>query len=178
MTTLTKSYTADVSEQTTRIAELVNSLASPSAMVRERARASLVAIGKPAVPLLVPLLSHRATHVRWEAGKALCEIADPLAASALVDSLEDREADVRWVASEALIALGRSGLQPLLAALLRRANSLWFRDGVHHVCHTLASRRRLGPILRPVLAALRESEPEMAVPLAAYTALLKLYELR
>jgi HEAT repeat protein len=169
---------ADAAEKiTARVTGLAANLASRSPVVRERARTALVAIGKPAVPALVPLLAHRAAHVRWEAGKALCDISDPAAAAALVDALEDREADVRWVAGEALIALRRNGLASLLAALLRRAKSPEFCDGARHVCHALAGRRKLGPILTPVLAALRESEPEIAVPLAAYTALLKVYDL-
>ena len=129
------------------------------------------------MPSLIRLLSHRKPHVRWEAAKALCGIADPLAASALVNALDDRDGDVRWLAAEGLAALGRDGLQPLLAALLQRAKSCWFCEGAHHVCHTLVKRKRLGPILRPVLAALKESEPEVAVPPAAYTALSRLREL-
>ena len=115
--------------------------------------------------------------MRWEAAKALCGIADPLAASALVNALDDRDGDVRWLAAEGLAALGRDGLQPLLAALLQRAESCWFCEGAHHVCHTLVKRKKLGPILRPVLAALKQSEPEVAVPPAAYTALSRLREL-
>ena len=112
--------------------------------------------------------------MRWEAAKALCGIADPLAAPALVNALDDRDGDVRWLAAEGLAALGREGLQPLLAALLQRAESGWFCDGAHHVCRTLIKRKRLGPILRPVLAALKESEPGVAAPPAAYAALSRL----
>ena len=42
------------------------------------------------------------------------------------------------------------------------------------MCHTLVKRRRLGQILRPLLDALRQTEPEAAAPLAAYTAMAKL----
>ena len=72
---------------------------------------------------------------------------------------------------------GENALQPLLAALLERAQSCWFCEGAHHVCHTLVKKRKLGPILRPVLAALKQSEPEVAVPPAAYAALSRLREL-
>jgi hypothetical protein len=178
MTTLVTSYPNGAGERiATRIAGLTASLESPSPVSRERARAALVAIGRPAVPSLVPLLTHRAKRVRWEAGIALRDIADPSAAAAVVDVLEDRDPDVRWVASEALIALSRNGLEPLLTALMRRAKSPEFREGARHVCRALVGRRKLGPILRPVLLALRASEPEIAVPLAAYSALLKLYDL-
>ena len=129
------------------------------------------------MPSLVQLLSHGKRHVRWEAAKALGGIADPLSAPALVNALDDRDGDVRWLAAEDLAALDRDGLQPLLAALLERAESCRFCDGAHHVCRTLAKRRKLGPILRPVLAALKQPEPAVAVPEAAYVALLRLREL-
>jgi hypothetical protein len=136
-----------------------------------------VAFGKPAVPSLIQLLSQRKPHVRWEAAKALGGIADPIAASALVNALRDRDGDVRWLAAEGLAALGRDALQPLLAALLEWHQSDWMCQGAHHVCHVLVRKRRLGPILRPVLAALEQTEPETASPLAAYIALSKLRKL-
>jgi len=160
-----------------RIPPLLVGLAGRDPVVRENAREALVAMGESAVPSLIQLLSHCRRHVRWEAAKALCDIADPIAATALVNALDDTDDDVRWVVAEGLTALGREGLRPLLAALLERAQSSWFRQGAHHVCHTLATKRKLGPILRPLLAAFDQSEPQMAVPLAAYTALSKLRDL-
>jgi hypothetical protein len=178
MTPTTKRGSADLSgKRAARIPSLVADLATPDAAVRMKARKALVAIGKPAVPSLVRLLSHRKPHARWEAAKALCGIADPLAASALVNSLGDRDRDVRWLAAEGVAALGRNGLQPLLAAMLERAPSSWFCESAHHVCHILVKRKRLGPILRPLLAALKEPEPEASAPLAAYAALAGLREL-
>jgi HEAT repeat protein len=170
---------SDVDEDGTdrRISRLLAGLAGRDPAVREKAREALVAIGAQAVPSLIQLLAHRRRHVRWEAAKALCGIADPIAATAMVNALDDPDDDVRWVAAEGLTALGREGLLPLLAALLERAQSSWFRQGAHHVCHALATKRKLGPILRPLLAAYDQFEPQMAVPLAAYTALSKLREL-
>ncbi len=160
-----------------RVPTLVADLASTDPTVRTKARKGLVAIGEPAVPALIRLLSHGKPHVRWEAAKALCGIADPIAASALVNALDDRDSDVRWLAAEGLAALGRESLQPLLAALIERAQSCSFCEGAQHVCHTLVNKRRLGPILRPLLLALKQSEPEVAAPVAAYTALSRLRKL-
>ena len=163
--------TAIVNKKDDRISSLAANLASPDPLVRMKSREALVAIGKArkhmvasrklTVPSLIQLLSHRKPHVRWEAAKALVSIADPIAAFALVDALDDRDGDVRWLAAEGLAALGRDALHPLLAALLERAGSLWMLEGAHHVCHTLVKRKRLGPILRPLLAALSQSEPEV-----------------
>jgi HEAT repeat protein len=154
-----------------RIPGLVDDLASRNPAIRERARETLVYLGKPAVPALIPLLSHRKPHVRWEAAKTLSGIADPIAATALVNTLDDPDEDVRWVAGEGVTALGREGLQPLLAALLERARSHSFCESTHHVCYALARRKGLGPILEPVLEALEEAEPAIGAPLAAYAAL-------
>ncbi len=178
MTPTTKHGTVAVAdEREARIPSLVSELASSDPTVRTKARKALVAIGKPAVPSLIRLLSHRTKHVRWEAAKALCGIADPIAATALVNALDDRDGDVRWLAAAGVVALGRDGLQPLLAALLQRAKSGWLCEGAHHVCHALVKRKKLGPILRPLLAALEEPEPEVGAPPAAYTALSRLQEL-
>lgn len=159
-----------------RIRSLLDSLASRDPAVREKARETLVVVGKRAVPSLIPLLSHRKPHVRWEAAKTLCDIVDPIAATALVNALDDSEGDVRWLAAEGVTALGHDALQPLLAALLERAQSSWFCEGAHHVCHALAKKKKLGTILRPVLAALEQAEPAVGVPPAAYIALSKLRE--
>ena len=179
MTRTTKRGTVALADKReAHIPSLVADLASPDPAVRRKARDALVVIGKPVVPSVIRLLSHRKPHVRWEAAKALGGIGDPIAASALVNALDDRNGDVRWLAAQGLAALGREGLQPLLAALLQRAQSCWFCEGAHHVCHTLVKRKKLGPILRPLLAALKESEPEVAAPPAAYAALVRLRELR
>jgi HEAT repeat protein len=175
MTPATKRSSVDLTnKRAARIPSLVTDLANTDPIVRTKARKALVALGKIAVPSLIRPLSHRKPHVRWEAAKALCGIADPLAASALVNALDDRDGDVRWLAAEGLAALGRDGLQPLLAALFQRAQSSSFCEAAHHVCHALLKRKRLGPILRPLLAAMKESEPEVSVPPAAYAALSRL----
>ena len=145
-----------------RIRSLLDGLASRDPVVREKARESLVVVGKPAVPWLIPLLSHRKLQIRWEAAKTLCDIADPIAATSLVNALDDSEGDVRWLAAEGLAALGLDGLQPLLAALIERAQSSWFCEGAHHVCHTLAKKKSpaqfFGPCWQPSNRPSRRSE--------------------
>jgi HEAT repeat protein len=158
------------------IPKLIAALASSSPVARKKAREALVALGRPAVPALIQLLSHRQRHVQWEAAKALGAIADPIAAFALVNALKDRDGDVRWLAAEGLAALGRDALQPLLAALIERSESDWLYKGAHHVCHALVKEKGLAPILRPLLAALEEHEPELVAPAAAYAALSRLRE--
>ena len=156
------------------IRELIAALASSSPVTRKKAREALVALGGPAVPALIQLLSHRQPHVRWEAAKALGAVADPIAASALVNALEDRDGDVRWLAAEGLVALGQDALQPLLAALMERTEKDWLCEGAHDVCR-LCSRRRSSPrSFGRCWRRLDEHEPTLTAPAAAYAALSRL----
>jgi HEAT repeat protein len=68
MTPTTKRGTVALADKKdARIPLLVTDLASPDPAVRTKARKSLVVLGKLTVPSLIPLLSHRKPHVRWEA---------------------------------------------------------------------------------------------------------------
>jgi len=152
------------------VPELVLGLSSHNGVERQSAREHLVSMGGPAVPHLIKCLSDPRRRVRWEAAKALGEIAHPISATALVGALEDKDGDVRWLAAVGLAAIGREGLRPLLAALIEHSDSDWLREGAHHVCHDLAKSAD-GRIAKPVLDALNAEEPELTVPGAAYSAL-------
>lgn len=153
------------------ICPLVNALTSENGLEREKARKSLVALGNPevAIPLMEALTDKR-DRVRWEAAKALKELADPATAPVLVRALRDEYFDVRWVAAEALVAMKQKGLSPLLWALVQHSDSIWLREGAHHVLGKL-SRGRLKGVLKPVLEALGFANPEIMVPQAALKAL-------
>jgi hypothetical protein len=119
------------------------------------------------VPALLKSLQSPSKHVRWEAAKALGEIADPGAAPALVSALEDEKGAVRWLAATALINLGHAALVPLLRGLEGSSDSIWFRDGAHHVLHTLIKDGVADEAI-PVLEALEDIEPSVEAPVAAY----------
>jgi HEAT repeat protein len=152
------------------IDSLVQDLNSYHWQTRFHARESLVAIGRPAVASLTKALFDPRRQVRWEAAKALGEIADPAAAPALVKTLEDREDDIRWLAAEGLIALEKEGLIPLLQALVHHSDSEWLRAGAHHVLRKQVDVNVMD-IVEPVLAALEDIEPSIQVPPAAQRAL-------
>ena len=142
------------------ISPLLADLAGPSPTTREKARNALVAMGHVAVPALIQLLADRKPHVRWEAAKALASIADPISATALAKALDDPDGDVRWVAGEGLIALGREGLQPLLAKLLEPEQPPWVSDGAPPCVPCLGEKKEIDPSppappgrFRPVRAA-------------------------
>lgn len=150
----------------TAIKRWITELGSRDGMVRQRARHSLVAIRKPVILHLSKLLGDRNEQVRWEAAKALGEIADPKTAAPLTCALEDEEFDVRWLAAEGLIALKHEGLPSLLKALMERPQSVWLREGAHHVLHDLA-RTSLRKQVKALLEALEGVGPEIDVPPAA-----------
>ncbi len=153
------------------IDSLIGDLASKDGLVRESARASLVAVGRPAVDPLIKLLADQHRQVRWEAAKALSQIADPKAAPALVRALEDEEFSVRWLAAKGLTALRSKGLPPLLRALIKRSDSPSLLQGAHHVLHDVMRRGVQKEVLQPLLAALEDFEPSLEVPPAARAAL-------
>lgn len=157
------------------IGSLIAALASKDVQTRQHARERLVAAGRPAPVPLLEALKDRREMVRWEAAKALQEIADPSAAAAMVTTLEDEDAGVRWLAAEGLIALGRAGVAPLLRALVKRSDSEWLREGAHHVLHTLIRKKWATP-LAPVLVALEGMMPHLEAPLAAQNALCTMAE--
>ncbi len=162
--------------QESRINSLIQDLRCKDGMVRQEARNSLSFIGKAAVPFLIPLLQDGNEDVRWEAAKTLSQIGDAGAAAELVAALEDRNFGVRWLAAEGLIAIGPEALPFLLQALTRRPDSVFLRNGAHHVLHELA-QKGFKEVVVPVLAALGGTEPEIEVLGAAYGALDKLKSL-
>lgn len=157
----------------TPTADLVAQLSSEHGALRTQARAELVRLGSAATADLLAALADPRVQVRWEATKALAEIADPESAEALVQTLRDEDFGVRWLASEGLIRLGREGLIPLLEALARGLVSERFRAGAHHVIRAQLKGRD-GETLRPVYEALGGFAPRVSAPLAARRALAAL----
>lgn len=165
---------ADSNAQPYDISGLVAALGDNDGLARQRAREALVDIGQPAEPALRIALTNPHGQVRWEAAKALSEIAVPESAPSLVAALEDREFSVRWIAAEGLVAIGRRAIEPLLEALVSRGDRQWLREGAHHVLKASAKRGSYEAIT-PVLAALEGLEPELVVPPAAKAALKSMH---
>ena len=146
---------------------LADALAYRDGVTRHNAREQLEEVGKPAVPYLIAALRSPSEHARWEAAKALAEIADPSAAPALVNALCDDKAAVRWLAGSALINLGHDALAPLLRGLEVSSDSIWFRDAAHHVLSSLIREGEADEAI-PVMEALENLEPRIEAPVAAY----------
>jgi HEAT repeat protein len=152
------------------IKSLIAELGNEDGIIRVKARKSLVKIGQTAVGPLVEALTSRKEWVRWEAAKTLAQIGAPSATQALISALHDKSFDVRWLAAEGLIHIGNKAVKPLLKAVVEQPDSLWIREGVHHVLHDLPETNLKG-LLRPVLHALEDTEPSLEAAIAAEEAL-------
>jgi HEAT repeat protein len=152
------------------IASLIADLECDDVIRCQKARRKLVALGHKAVPYLVRAMGGKKYWTRWEAAKALAQIADPTATAALIKALRDKEFDIRWLAAEGLINIGRRAVTPLLEALIENPSSTWLQQGAHHVLHDM-NRGDLDEVLKPVMQALEDVEPYVEVPVSARRAL-------
>ena len=117
----------------------------------------------------------------------LRDIGDRRAVEGLVAALGDRKFEVRWVAAEGLINVGRPSVPAVLHALMQHADSVWFRDGSHHVLSHFAGVDLhsayhvehhpawvdfdLRDVLTPVLNALDRPGSRSQAPVAAAKAM-------
>jgi HEAT repeats len=130
---------------------------------------------KDPVSNLIETLSKGSREDRLQAAQFLGMIKDTQAVYALVYALEDEDHDVRWAAMEALIALNQACLEPLLQALMKDFESVWLREGAHHILHQLLKKGSLTePVVR-VFTALEGIEPFIEVPWAAEAAWEELF---
>ena len=150
------------------LGSLMNLLASENGATRMKARKSLVALGKPAVPSLTRTLQNsKEDHVRWEAAKTLGAIGDVRSIPALVSALEDSDQGVVWLAAEALSKFKKMAWPPLLRALVKsEKDSVSLRLGAHHV---LRKQKEDGfnDLLATLRTALESNSASESTPFAA-----------
>ncbi len=157
-----------------RVRALIAELDDPDLKKRRQARLELMALGQPAMPAILLTLSTGSENARWQVAKALSQLQDPATAPALVKALRDKSFGVRWLAAEGLIGMGCDGLAPLLEGLIDDADSVWLREGAHHVLHAMHDNgleHEACAAAEKVLAALEGVAPAAEVPWAAEAAL-------
>ena len=163
----------DISSE--EIQSLVETLKNEDGIVRQNARIALVDIGEPALDALINAFEIKEDPLHWEVAKALSQIGTSRAARTLIDALEDKEFSVRWMAAEGLIHIGSDGVLPMLQALRKKSDSVWLREGCHHVIHDLLHKKLVNAetqeSLLPVLKALNHIDTEVRTNSAANTAL-------
>ena len=160
-----------------KIEELTVKLAATDGVERQKAREELVAAGGHDVTraMVVALNDHR-RDVRWEAAKALVDIADPIAASALTHHLHDEDSEVRWLAAEGVAELGEPGLLSTLSATIRHASDSEFCKAAHHALKEFKRHSTHSDKLDDVIKACEMSEPGVHLPVAAYRVLQQIRE--
>jgi len=168
-----KSVTSSA-HQIENIAKLIAELASRSGQRRIQARQKLVSLGRSTIPSLNGLLENRRHQVRWEAAKSMAQINDTDCIPGLLKALEDERFEIRWVAAEGLSALGMPAVKHLLKLLQAKPDSLWLREGAHHVIRSVIGDEPW-PELKSVLLELEKLDSVAAsVPCAAKLALASL----
>ena len=105
----------------------------------------LVHRGEASIPALLETLKSPNAQKRWEVVRALGDIQTPAAPPAPCNTLLDKEFSVRWAATEGLVKSGRESLRPMLELFLKEFDSVWLREGVHHVLRVLKDRHQLRP---------------------------------
>jgi HEAT repeat protein len=152
-------------------------LASREGATRQKARESLIALGKPAVPSLTrDLRNSKLDRLRWEAAKSLCSINDTRAIPSLVKVLEDSDHDVAWLAAVALRKFKKAAWPQLLNMLIKgKPDSSLLRQGADN---DLRNQREDG--FNELLTTLtKSSEPGAAqesTAVAAYNILKQMKE--
>jgi HEAT repeat protein len=169
--------------QNVSIDQLISNLASKDGFLRVKSRHALIDRGEPAIEPLVDAMSNKNEYVRWEATKAIGQIAAKMvsrqssrkeyhdALQKLVEALEDKNFDVRWLAAEGLISIGEGAIPPILDALIERSDSLILREGAHHVFHDLLAKGILSDKLAKVTAALDDINSPVEIPFIAKSVL-------
>jgi HEAT repeat protein len=147
------------------IKSIVDDLMSPHSSVRHEANLKLSAIGKPAIPHLLPLLkfSH-SKDTRKEVVKILGKINDPESIEGLVSVLNDENFEVRWDAAESLIHIGPASLMPLLKYLERHFQFIAVRRGARHILRALRGNDNLDDPLEKLFHALDGTGPIEEIP--------------
>ena len=126
-----------------QIPDLITELGNSDFLKRQRARMYLAHHEPESIPALLDALKSSNSQIRWEAVKVLGDIHNPETAPALTEMLMDEDTGVRWAAMESLIELGRKALRPILEKFTKDFESLWLREGVHHILHVLKDRHEL-----------------------------------
>jgi HEAT repeat protein len=126
-----------------QIPDLIAELGNNDFLKRQHARLLLIHHEPESIPALLDALENPKAQIRWEAASALGDIRDPETAPALTEMLMDEDTGVRWAAMESLINMGKKALRPILEKFIKDFESLWLREGVHHILHVLKDRHEL-----------------------------------
>lgn len=146
------------------IGGLIKGLYSNNSIERQRTREVLVSIGQPVLAYLADLLTVSNLATRWEAVKAIGQIKDLQGIPLLLDALNDEEFEIRWLAAEGLIEMGKHSLVPLFEKLIDNYQSVFFRQGAHHVINELKTKGYYNDP-NQLLSLLKDTKAESILPI-------------
>jgi hypothetical protein len=153
------------------IAELVQRLADDNGIIRKTAREKLVKYGHEVVPYIHLVTDTEDMQLRWEASKILEQIGDVRSIDVLIDLLVDEESDIRWIAAQGLINIGKTSIIPLLKKVKHHGDSIYIREGAHHVLWGLFDETERKRFIGLLEALGNESETSERIPIEANKAL-------
>ncbi|MEZ4865213.1 MAG: HEAT repeat domain-containing protein [Caldilineaceae bacterium] len=108
----------------------------------------------------------QSVYVREQALRILAQTPTSEHLARMIQALEDEHFGVRWEAAALLAELGEVALRPLLRALVYQHDSVWLREGAHHICY-YSSSPQVREWTQPLQKALRGSAAEVATTDAA-----------
>ncbi|MCG8474421.1 MAG: HEAT repeat domain-containing protein [Cytophagales bacterium] len=146
----------DLKEFPERIKKLVLLLNDSNGLTRESGRAKFVAMDGEAITYLEHLLITNQDTLRWEAVKALEEIADKSSIPVFLRLMErDPSGDIRELAAKGLARFGHLGLVPLLEELIKRDPIEWIYETASLVLRRLSKQdHEKYPAIKPLTDAL------------------------
>jgi HEAT repeat protein len=147
--------------------ELIEKYEDNNGLIREKARHSLVNMGTRVVPYLHKLADIDDDTFRWEICKTISEIADENSIDILIKVLKDPNGDIRWIAAEGLIHIGRKSIPSLLREIMHSNDSLFLREGAHHVISKLVYNKDKDRFLSLLDSLESKSETSELAPLEA-----------
>ena len=156
---------------------LIDMLASKDGMIRQKARKSLVTLGKSAIPSLIRILRNsKLDQLRWEAAKTLGSIDDTRAIPSLVKALEDKDHDVAWLAAVALKKFKKAAWPQLFDMLVKsKPDSILLRQGVHHILRD-QKENGFNELLSTLIKSLEPGTAPESTAIAAYNILMHMKE--
>jgi hypothetical protein len=157
------------------VAALLDALSAANEVLANQIFHSLVKLGYAAVPALIATCSNPSPWIRWQCMRALGEIGDPHAISALALALADNDRSVAWMAARSLHTFGACAVGLVLQRLITAETLPWLIETAWYVLHEQAHQHKeLQPYLEPVLRQMRSTGYRIATASAAQSALEQL----
>jgi len=136
-TTVNGEVGIDVDKVSPEVRLLIPDLMDESTIKRKDARHALENRGEEVLEDLHYLIRSKNHQLRWEATKALEDIASEKSIPEFIKMMHDKESEFRWMAAEGLRKVGRSAIIPVLKLVEKSGQSPHIRTGAHHVLNAL-----------------------------------------